>query len=99
MLFRIKLYIIVQTLQLIPRTRENIGMKGRVSCCVSIVHLYKINTKKDSVFNIDHAAGWRRTASVAPQTRGAQLECCSERGKARHFDVDVSDVDVAGNLG
>lgn len=23
----------------------------------------------------------------------------SERGEARHFDIDVSDVDVAGNLG
>lgn len=32
------------------------------------------------------------------RTRRA-LECCSERGEARHFDVDVSNVDVARNLG
>lgn len=44
-------------------------------------------------------AGWRGTASVVHEPRGAQLERCSERGEARHFDIDVSDVDVAGNLG
>lgn len=33
--------------------------------------------------------------------RGAleAVECCSERGEAGHFYVDVSDVDVAGDLG
>lgn len=27
------------------------------------------------------------------------LECCSEWGEAGHFDINVSNVDVAGNLG
>lgn len=39
------------------------------------------------------------TALVAHLPRRAQLERCSERGEARHFDIDVSDVDVPGNLG
>lgn len=36
--------------------------------------------------------------SVAQRPCRAQPGGCSERGEARHFDIDVSDVDVAGNL-
>lgn len=48
---------------------------------------------------MDDRAGRRGTASVVHQPCRAQLERHSERGEARHFDIDVSDVDVAGDFG
>lgn len=109
MLSRIKPYIIVQILQIIcnmdttdikyhlqftSHTYRNKGESKLLWFCGTF-----IKNKQNSVLSFDQRAGWRRTISVVHQPRRAQRESCSEWGEARHFDIDVSNVDVAGNLG
>lgn len=83
--------------QFISCTCEKAGMSGRVCCCASIVHI----CKQFSLYYKTELGGGKlqgngdiSSTSVLQSSAGVH----SERGEARHFDVDVSDVDVAGNF-
>lgn len=62
--------------------------------------LYSTHIKTGfSASNAELSGGRQQRSGDVSGTCRAQLGCFSERGEARHFDIDVSDVDVARNLG